>query len=898
MGANISGIDLVPYTEQVAPQASDHYRVWGSLSQSVLDGDVIKHNVVVIMSGTEQLLSITDEPGYQSAPSLSGDIVVWEDNSATCFTCERDILGKNLLTGATYTIATGPTDQIVPSIDGTTVTWLEIVSDTYQLMTAEIGGGGLLAAVPPISIASTHNYVQATDKSGAVSRQAKAIRTVSSGARLGKPLISNTYIVWPETQSLGASPPTASSAGTVRSNKNLDSAGYLTVFDRKKGKTFSIAETSRQVSGYDLDGSRLVWVDPRGIWLTDLSNSKSTLLTGRPGSDLFIKDNLVLWASGSNEDLDSNGLDIWYLDLTQLPLTARPLINDAANQRHPAVVGDSLMYEDDYPTSVAPGKSGSNLASGEDKRYGRVAVTSLKRAKSGTRSRRSAPKTQPTSRAIPTATSGIKTSGYSGLNSISIYALASETPTPVPTVPAFKGIHAPNARGWINNPRKALDVLGADRNRPYFGSVLVLSSDLCLPVDATRGWGATVGEAMAHLTQQGVEVIIRFDDRRPASICTGSDYSNVTHNPKSDGSMSPDVVVNHLSQLLNDSRYSWIEHVQIDNEPNLEWSKSCEGCYWNGSPQAKYTWHNVVGFDDPQLYKALGDFYKEVGTKLRTQFPGKEFWTPPMAASYYHTNISSPPPLDAEGKPELHTGQNLYYYLEAMINAYEFQRPGENFPTKRFTYHAYPYPGGYGRFGLGIRNNTFDWFPTWLQCRVDDHAWWFCPDQANTQTRIMNLQSQLLSWGVADIRSQITELGWDPIMMYPQELKEWQPNSYRWEGHCGHSQTDNFWPAAQPTTAPDPRTSVPPPTLTYCDGYAFDTPSTAPVKADHTFSDRNPAHYGDMEQFILYYSHGAERIHVWTIGGGGSPDPVRADGLDATGTVRAWLSDYQQWLAP
>jgi len=83
-------------------------------------------------------IRITDHVAKQKAPSISGDIVVWEDHRSG----QAEIYGYNLVTEQEFPIATGGRAKEFPQIDGSLVMWKESFNDTNrQLFCKDLDSG-------------------------------------------------------------------------------------------------------------------------------------------------------------------------------------------------------------------------------------------------------------------------------------------------------------------------------------------------------------------------------------------------------------------------------------------------------------------------------------------------------------------------------------------------------------------------------------------------------------------------------------------------------------------------------------------------------------------------------------------------------------------------------------
>lgn len=140
----------VPYTRiQLRPRASDRYVVWIDRAQSSRPEVNPMYDVSDIMGRdlkTNQPIVVYNAPGAKTEPDISGSLVVWQDMTQSCATCEANILGKNLDTGETFTVAVGPdadgvVDHAHPAIAGRNVAWLELNKTTNSLKVKNLDTG-------------------------------------------------------------------------------------------------------------------------------------------------------------------------------------------------------------------------------------------------------------------------------------------------------------------------------------------------------------------------------------------------------------------------------------------------------------------------------------------------------------------------------------------------------------------------------------------------------------------------------------------------------------------------------------------------------------------------------------------------------------------------------------
>ncbi len=175
------------------------------------------------------------------------------------------------------------------------------------------------------------------------------------------------------------------------------------------------------------------------------------------------------------------------------------------------------------------------------------------------------------------------------------------------------------------------------------------------------------------------------------------------------------------------SFWNWFRHIQIHNEPNLEWVNTCTNCTWWGK---YFTWTEPY---DARRYKAINAWYTNVyyevqnrmnndpDPNVRAMLAQITLWTPSMLSLYSDIN-------DYEINPGYVVHVNYYEYLQQMIRNY-----------RRFSYHIYPNPSDDAVNGI-LQHNQWSRFPSsWLQQWI----------------------TNLTIGGGYDFASQITEFGWD-----------------------------------------------------------------------------------------------------------------------------------------
>jgi hypothetical protein len=115
-----------PGRTQSFPKGSEGYLVWSE--QSVSEPETYtppNADILGLELGTGRVLTVTNAPGEQTNPAISGSLVVWEDGDPTYHTETHNVLGKDLATGSNFVVAAGAADQWMPAISGRTVAWVE-----------------------------------------------------------------------------------------------------------------------------------------------------------------------------------------------------------------------------------------------------------------------------------------------------------------------------------------------------------------------------------------------------------------------------------------------------------------------------------------------------------------------------------------------------------------------------------------------------------------------------------------------------------------------------------------------------------------------------------------------------------------------------------------------------
>jgi hypothetical protein len=637
----------------------------------------------------------------------SDAFIVWEDRAVLTGPPPRDpkanlvygssnLFGIDLRAGKEIVVNEAAGDQSQPAIAGSIVVWQESGcfgcdrdvrgKDLATGQELAIATGPAEQGLPAIA-GKTVVWLEQIDTKQRLLLQELGSPTVTEitavtapATTILPPVITDALVVW------------AQDAGTRRT---------LLAYERATGRTQVIAESSVDpdigIGAYDAAGQQVVWTQTQ-LWLTDLAAATTTLLYAGRAVDPAIDEAQVVW----NTSLYGAEPAIFGMDLS----ARRPLelVGGPAYKRGPQLAGGRLLWL------------------GQENGQGRVRSTSRADAfAQGVERPRETPiRPQPTPPGgLPTPTPVQPTATMPG----GVQPIPTATPpagAPTPglsaafvdddlhaffTRPTYKGIHAPNAWGWEDPAAWNAFQSG----NPFFGSVVVLQSDLGHTHPTT---GQSVASLMESLENQGVRVVVRLF-------------------PTSSPSQGPDHVGQKVVALAQ--AHDWIEHIQVDNEPNLEWPAS--GNYGGICP-----W---TSRQDPCFYDAIGRFYTDAwhsiefyknnhsNATVRARIAAMQRWSPPLADIY-----------------GLIGNQSMYNWLQGMVFTYS--------TGGGLAYHTYPAPNYDTTASGGITNNSWPWMDPWLQERLDPPG-----------------------GGAPPTRSMITEFGWNPGQL----------------GRCGYTQT-SIWVAA------------------------------------------------------------------------------------------------------
>ena len=260
--------------EQRNPMLSTQYLVWNEARIPPGRHDPLPGSgeVWAMDLKTRKQFSVSNgAAGDQWVQDISGSTIVWTDNSRTSSIYEFDVMSKDLATGAEYTVASGPADQVQPVIAGSTVAWTEAAGRTRRLLTKELSGDKVTEIAVSQSVTTTLRNLQ----------------------------ISEEYLVWSEVTESGFNGPPVTSFVKAR---NLKSGEVKTIISFVTGPRlipppqYTLADHRLAVSQYASGGFKAT--------ITDLDSGEVTPIVTDGFNDSFLMapgaldGDLLVWGSG------------------------------------------------------------------------------------------------------------------------------------------------------------------------------------------------------------------------------------------------------------------------------------------------------------------------------------------------------------------------------------------------------------------------------------------------------------------------------------------------------------------------------------------------------------------------------------------------------------------------
>jgi len=654
-----SGPHVESVREQLDPHASDRYLVWTERERSLKPevNDLFDSSDIMGLDiQTGKPIAVSNAPGAQSEPAISGSMAVWQQTAADCVICDREIMAKDLTTDKVFAVAANTStrnsnDQAHPTVSGNYVAWLEM-DDTSIAVVLKSLSSGKLSKVRSAGINSKVSF--------------------------DRPVLSDQYLVWAEA--------------TVGQSAGGSLAKQLYAYKLSDGKSIGLVAQGDASTQYAVDGHNLVWTDAQ-LHLRNLETSNSLVVAQGEIKSPFVSSNTLVW---SEINPATGVFDLWGTGLNTLKPV--PLVSDVKSELGATVVGDRLIWQSDGSVS----KGG-----------GLVASTSLSNAFATAPSRQAALDAQARQRSQresasvtgePTTLAGYHVykgifgpNGSWGSGHAVVDALGASNPNN--QNPYFGSILL--LSGQLNNPTHA-DFQGATpgSNDPAWGPA---AKNVALLFQANKG------KVIVRL-QPGFDHGF-FPVQVPVSLPT-EEEADLLSKANAPG---PTELANAIATFLNqkDSQTQfvngWIANFIVGNEPNnggdgwLSKLQHCHHCAWCGAKR----FYNWDGQSDIQLYVAISAYYKQLWESMPSDIKARindhslTLWSPPMdpnGPTYMYDYMTA----------MINTYQNVSYNV--------YPHPARNGDPQGVDTLS-PIPGAsYGH----LRNRTFDisFGPT-LKSRMD-----------------------------------------------------------------------------------------------------------------------------------------------------------------------------------
>lgn len=279
-GSRISGDTVVWVQEDPGTAPSTTDRVW------------------VKSLSTGKAFAVSNGPGLQQYPDVSGDVVVWADTRNSSPYDERDIYGYRISSGQEFPIATGSNDQTNPAVSGSKVVWVELNNETRSIQGIDLNAGPFVVASAPVD-GGSYYLAPAIDGDIVVYAEVK-----------GNPKVPNTFshVIYAYNLTTGTRI-TVGQGGeiggqvAISGNRVAWASGSVHVFDLSTGQDMVVAG-SCYYSTVDIDGNLVVWSEGTRIVGYDLSNGSAWLVSDS-SSDQWgpsLSGTTVVWLSFATDE--------------------------------------------------------------------------------------------------------------------------------------------------------------------------------------------------------------------------------------------------------------------------------------------------------------------------------------------------------------------------------------------------------------------------------------------------------------------------------------------------------------------------------------------------------------------------------------------------------------------
>ncbi len=289
---------------QHGSQGSEDYLIWGETAVNPKGyNEPGSTDIWGIELRSKRPLPVTNQPGDQVSPSISGSTVVWVEEGTNCASnCRYDIMGKDLRTGETFTVVTGPGRRTYPVIAGRKIAWGENDQTTNRLMLKDLDTGET------------------------------TIITSASAQERGEfyfPQLSEEYLVWLDLMYTIPDP----RYGPIYTYT-------LRAYDLKTREARTVlsdwVQTPGRIPVLSLSGHKVVWDSPH-LRFADLQTGETADLTAfnEWAFDPIIRGDTVFWIS-------------YYGELTSMKLPDRApvvLVRDVSPGSRPTIAGDWLVWQ-------------------------------------------------------------------------------------------------------------------------------------------------------------------------------------------------------------------------------------------------------------------------------------------------------------------------------------------------------------------------------------------------------------------------------------------------------------------------------------------------------------------------------------------------------------------------
>ena len=264
----------------------------------------------------------------QKAPSIDGDIVVWQDYRSGGW----DIYGYNLATKTNFPICTIYGKQDIPAISRKTVVCRDYCNSKYSIYVFKLSSqiAFRISGIKLISYLAVFNniVIYKGGVGGNIYGYNLATKTKFSisDREVQSPAISGNTIVWVD-------------------NRNGERDIYGCKFTRKTSTEFNVCTYRSVQSSPAISRNTIVWEDNRNenwdIYGRNLGSRRVFPICTNNSDQLHpaISGNIIVW-----EDRRNGNSDIYGYNLSRK--TEFPICTHKAKQSNPTISGNTVVWED------------------------------------------------------------------------------------------------------------------------------------------------------------------------------------------------------------------------------------------------------------------------------------------------------------------------------------------------------------------------------------------------------------------------------------------------------------------------------------------------------------------------------------------------------------------------